>query len=122
MKIISVTARSATFEIENGNKPYFSQSKYEIKLNGITVRSDDRNVFSLYSLKPDFEYEVEANGESTRFKTLKEDSLFNVKDFNAHGDGVHDDTAAFMAAIACMPENSTLYVPDGTYFVKPLFL
>ncbi|MDE6597648.1 MAG: glycoside hydrolase family 28 protein [Clostridia bacterium] len=122
MKILTVTARSATFEIENGKAPYFSQNKYEIKLNGKLVRSDDRNVFSLFSLEPDSEYEVEACGEFIKFKTLKVDCLFSVKDFNAYGDGVHDDTAAFAAAISCIPENSTLYVPAGTYFITPLFL
>ncbi len=122
MKILALTARSATFELEKNKSPYYSQSKYEIKLNGKAVRSDDRNVFSLFSLEPDAEYEAEADGEKVKFKTLKEECFFNVSDFHAYGDGVHDDTGAFNAAINCIPENSTLYVPKGTYYVKPLFL
>ncbi|MDE6850330.1 MAG: glycoside hydrolase family 28 protein, partial [Clostridia bacterium] len=120
MKILAVTSRSVTAEIGN-NSPYYSPQKYAVYLNGVQVKEEERNVFSLFELKPDSNYEIEANGERVKFKTETESALFNVKDFNAYGDGEHDDTPAFSAAIACLPEHGTLYVPQGTYFLKPLF-
>lgn len=42
----------------------------------------------------------------------------NVKAYGAVGDGVTDDTAAVMAAVAAMTSNSALYFPGGTYLVN----
>ncbi len=41
----------------------------------------------------------------------------NVKAYGAVGDGKHDDTAAFQAALSAKPKNSLIYVPDGTYLI-----
>lgn len=43
----------------------------------------------------------------------------NVKDFGAVGDGVHDDTPAFLQALSLVDKNgSVLFVPEGTYLIK----
>lgn len=44
----------------------------------------------------------------------------NVKDFGAHGDGVHDDTAAIQAAIdaAGTAGGGTVLLPQGTYSIS----
>jgi hypothetical protein len=44
-------------------------------------------------------------------------SLVNVKDFGAVGDGVTDDTAAFLDAINSS-SNSSIYVPKGSYLLS----
>lgn len=49
------------------------------------------------------------------FQSKMRDTV-SVKDFGALGDGVTDDTAAFLAAIAS--GHSQLYVPSGTYLVN----
>lgn len=121
MKTVCITSRSATFELDNLS-PYYSPEKFTVTLNGAAVRTEERNVFTLFSLVPDTNYTVTADGEELTFRTKKESYCLNVKDFRALGDGVHDDTGAFAAAIACLPANSTLYVPAGKYFIKPLFL
>ncbi len=41
----------------------------------------------------------------------------NVKAYGAVGDGKHDDTAAFRAALEANPKNTLIYVPDGTYLI-----
>ena len=121
MKVIAITSRSACFELEN-NSPYRAEKQFEIMLDGKLVRKENRNVFSLFSLMPDTKYTLSANGQEVEFKTDREEYLFNVRSFNAIGDGVHDDTPAFTAAISCMPKGSTLYVPPGVYLLKPVFL
>ena len=47
-----------------------------------------------------------------------EGASVNVKDYGAVGDGVTDDTAAFLAAKAvCSADNLTFFVPDGDYYI-----
>ena len=47
-------------------------------------------------------------------------SVVNVRDYGAVGDGIADDTAAFLAAIAAMQDHSLLYIPPGTYSLYPV--
>lgn len=43
----------------------------------------------------------------------------NVKDFNAVGDGIVDDTQAFENAIAALPSGGgTIYIPQGQYAIQ----
>lgn len=45
----------------------------------------------------------------------------NVRDKGALGDGVHDDTAAFQAAVTALPSTGgTVVVPPGTYMIDAL--
>jgi parallel beta-helix repeat protein len=43
--------------------------------------------------------------------------ILSVKDFDAVGDGVTDDTAAIQAAVNAATANQTVYFPQGTYAV-----
>lgn len=122
MKLLAVTARSATISL-GGKSAYFAPAPFVVTLNGRTVAAaEDKNVFSLFSLEPDTEYLVEACGEELAFKTGKESSFLNVKDFGAAGDLSRDDASAFAAAIACAESGSTVYVPAGDYLLTPVFL
>ncbi len=120
MKILALTSRSITLEKE-GSSPYFSSAEFDIYLDGQLVRRENRNVFSLFDLQPDRAYTLKAGEESLRFSTKEESFCLNVRDFRALGDGVHDDTPAFAAAIACCPQGGTVYVPAGEYRLNPLF-
>jgi len=57
---------------------------------------------------------VAASGETTGLKWVFSDAVANVKNYGATGDGVTDDTAAFVAAAAASTE---IYIPAGTYIV-----
>lgn len=121
MKLLAVTQRSVTLELDNLN-PYYSDREFTVYLNGVAQFKERRNVFSLFSLEPETTYVVSAGEEQLEFTTGSESCFMNVKDFHASGDGIRDDTPAFRAAIACLPENGTLYVPEGTYRICPIFL
>ena len=45
----------------------------------------------------------------------------SLRDYDAAGDGAHDDTASIVAAFAavCAAGGGTIYVPPGTYLVNP---
>lgn len=48
-------------------------------------------------------------------------TVLSVKSYGAVGDGIHDDTAAFQAAINALPTNGgTVTVPAGTYLIDPV--
>ena len=116
------SSTSACFELDN-REAYYSPSVYTILLDGEKVREGNTNVFSLFGLKPDTEYEltlVSADDQETlRFKTLEETCALNVRDFGAVGDGVKDDTDAIRTALSFLPEGGRLYFPAGTYLTLP---
>lgn len=55
------------------------------------------------------------NGSVSRTQHEKNRDVISVKDFGAIGDGVHDDTAAFMAAINSLQSGGRIIVPAGKY-------
>lgn len=122
MKILALTPVSVTVELENTLSPYFSPDKFVVKLNGKTIREETKNVFSVFCLNGGVDYELEARGERVNFRLPREYVAVSVHSFGAKGDGKHDDTGAFQAAINCLPEGYYLYVPAGIYPVRPLFL
>ena len=56
MKILTITAKSATFELDGNLSPYFSGNNFLTELNGKLVRQENRNVFSVFGLSPDTDY------------------------------------------------------------------
>ena len=125
MKVLFCGASSACFELEN-NTPYYAPEKFKVFLDGQEQYECESNVFSLFSLQPDTDYVLSAqsaaDGGELRFHTAKERCCLDVRAFGAVGDGVHDDTEAIRAAIACLPENGRLLFPAGTYLTRPQFL
>ena len=61
--------------------------------------------------------------EQTLIEANKEkETVFNVRDYGAKGDGVTDDTEAFVKAIEAIKSlngsRTRLFCPEGTYFLK----
>lgn len=121
MKILSITARTISIELEN-NEPYFSENKFSIYLNKEFLREEEKNVFTIFDLEPTTVYEIEVEKEKLIVSTKNESVCLDVKRFHAKGDGIHDDTVMFQAAISCCPPNGTVYVPSGIYLVSTIFL
>ena len=123
LKPLVITSTSAAFEWQN-ELPYYSDGKYTVILNGKRLFTDERNVFSVFSLTPDTEYELSSpeKGVSLRFRTKAEACAVSVHSFGAVGDGVAEDTVAFQSAINCLPRGGRLFVPKGNYLIAPLSL
>ena len=107
------TARSVTIEIADGGR-YFTKQPIELRLNGEPTLTTEKTITSLFDLKPDQKYVVEAyvNGEKqgeVSFKTDYEYVTLDVTRFGAKGDGEHDDTHFIQAAIMACPVNSRVY-------------
>ena len=124
INLLSVSSVSATLEIEN-ECPYYSGCDYEVYLNGKLEGKYKTNIISLFSLEPDTDYSVslkDGNGSlEYKFHTVRESFAFDVHDFGAKGDGVHDDTLAIQTAItACLPQGR-VYFTEGTYLSGPIF-
>ena len=125
LKVICMTARSATLETEAGQIFEFD-TQGEVYVNGSLYQRTNRVIFSLFGLKPDTEYEVclKRDGAEARtvFRTDYEFVTINVKEFGAKGDGLQDDTGFIQAAILACPKNGRVLIPKGTYRITSLFL
>ena len=121
-KLLFVSSSSACFELDNKNQ-FYSPSPYTLYLDNEKVREGNTNVFSLFGLKSNTEYNVTVEfpdrRESLIFRTNSERFAINVRDFGAVGDGIHDDTKAIRAALDFLPEGGRLYFPEGTYLTFP---
>lgn len=121
MKILSVTSRTITLELNN-KEPYYALEEFDIMLNSVFLRKEKKNVFTIYDLTPNTSYQISAYGEQIKVVTNEESLCLNIKEFNAIGDGVADDTVKIQAAIACCPKNGCVYIPKGIYLISCIFL
>ncbi|SFG53839.1 glycoside hydrolase family 28 protein [Oribacterium sp. WCC10] len=123
--IRSVFKRSVTIELENDTICY-TPEEYIISIDGKEILKTNLNVVSVEGLSPDKEYTItltDSKGSTEKtFQTEKESVLLDVKAFGAVGDGLHDDTGFLQAAISACPKDGTVYIPEGKYLTRPLFL
>ena len=116
------SSTSACFELDN-REAFYSPYEYTILLDGKEIRKENTNVFSVFGLKPDTDYELtllsEKESETLAFRTMEETCALNVRDFGAVGDGVNDDTDAIRTALSFLPEGGRLFFPEGTYLTLP---
>ena len=113
---------NTSITVELNNKDIYKTKAYEVLLNDKPVLKTEKNVFSLYDLTPNTSYKLTVLGEEKTFKTKQETACINVKDFFATGDGKTDDTDQIQLAINSLPKGGRVYFPEGTYYVRPLFL
>ena len=87
MKIINLTAVSATFELEN-ESIYYNKDKFDVFLDGkIVIKDEKRNVFTIFNLNPNTEYEIKALDKTIKFKTKSVKKTYII-----HENGLKDYT------------------------------
>lgn len=121
MKIVEVTSRTITIERQN-ESPYYAPKEYSLYVNEQFYGKFDKNVITLFDLIPNHRYEIRIEDQWVTVTTSAESMVLNIKDFNAVGDGVADDTMKIMAAIACVSKDGCVYIPKGVYLISSLFL
>ena len=67
-------------------------------------------------------YNQSGTGAQERTVKSKLQETVSVKDFGAVGDGVTDDTTAFVNAMLALPNGGTVYVPNGDYKITKFFI
>lgn len=127
IRLIMKTARSATFELQDGGI-YKTAEPYYLFVNGIEYRLTNTVITSIYDLCPDTAYLLEvrtAGGKAVgnlSFRTDEEFVTINVRELGAAGDGVSDDTGFIQAAIMACPPKSRVLIPRGKYRITSIFL
>lgn len=127
IRLIMKTSRSVSVELDDGGI-YNTKQEYRLFLNGIEKQPVHTVITSLYDLKPDTAYIIEAIDEqgnvagSLTFRTEEEFVTINVKELGAAGDGSTDDTGFIQAAVMACPAKSRVLIPKGTYKITSIFL
>ncbi len=120
--VIFQSSTSLTLELVN-HDIYYSKAVFDVYLNHkLKLKDVKTNVFSLYDLSPDTLYLIEIEKDKLEVRTAHESAVVNVQDYKAIGDGICDDTKAIQSAIDACPKNGRVFIPQGTYYVSPLFL
>lgn len=124
-EVLEVTPFGFVFRL-NLEGHYYTPSKYELYLNGrLHCRAAEATV-PVFGLESGTVYIVELKGldEEIRFqvKTEKAEFVINVRDYNASGDGLTNDTSAINAAIYTTPRGGVVRIPRGTYLVNQVLL
>ena len=112
---------SACFELDN-DTVYYAEKPFDVFVNGEKVLHTDKNVFSVYDLKPFTLYTVSTSlsDYELHFFTKSESYAVSVKQFGAAGDGVTDDTTAVQTALDLCPTGGRVVFEAGTYFLRPI--
>ena len=119
INVINVSPVSVSFEIVNVH-PYYSHGNVDIFVNGELYRKGERrNIFTVFDLNPDEEYEFSILDEKIKVKTLHVNNIYNVLDYGVKNDGETLNTDKIQALLD--KSNYDLIVfPEGNYYTGPL--
>lgn len=116
-EILLKTPVSITLEVVSTNSPFYNVNDeyYQVFLNGILKLETPHNVFSLYNLEPDKDYEVEIkyNGDSTKVN-FRTPAVSETK--------IIDPCDNLNEIVNSLKPNSLLILKEGDYPIVQLFL
>lgn len=125
IKVLLRTPYGFVFEIDS-ETCHFSESEFLVYVNEKPYGSFKTNVFSVFGLEPNKDYEiaVQMKHQTINCANRTEDVGYciNIMDYNATGDGIHDDSSAINTALYCAPEGATVIFPKGEYSVNNILL
>ena len=118
-KPLKVTPVSISFEADD-QRPYYSDEVYDVYLNGELYKEKyDRNVITVFDLKPDSEYLIRLRDEEFKIKTSAVRKIINVLDEGVIRNEMILNTKAIQKLLdEC--DNDLLVFPKGTYYTGPL--
>lgn len=125
LTVLHKTARSVVLELPGDD--IYETEEYEIWVNGTHMGKDCRMVTIIDGLRPQTRQRIELRRKDGRVIRLETETPYeyvtlNVRRFGAKGDGIADDTAAIQTAILSCPKDSRVYIPEGIYRIRNLFL
>lgn len=138
LTVLEKTPFGFTLEIES-RAAYYYELPYTIFVNGAKYGEDNRNIFSIFGLLPDTVYEIKlvfdaGSGDgickgseppetlAVRLCTKAAGYVLDIRDYNAKGDGVSNDTASLNTALYLAPKGSVVRIPAGIYLVDQILL
>jgi hypothetical protein len=115
----SSNAAWVTFSVPSGQLPAGSSQEILARVSRSTLSTGSHSAL----------IQISSNGGSASVATSLDvlpgipsgpSERVNVRDFGARGDGLHDDTQAFISAANSLePTGGELYVPSGEYVLSP---
>ncbi|MBQ1899292.1 MAG: hypothetical protein II153_00135, partial [Erysipelotrichaceae bacterium] len=67
--VIHISPVSVSFESDE-DRPYYAGKPFDVKVNGQFCRSEEKNVFTIFGLKPSEDYEFDIDGQILKVRTL----------------------------------------------------
>ena len=116
--IIHISPVSVSFEADD-DCPYYAKESIDIYVDGQFLRKEDRNVFTVFGLKPDQEYEFRLADQLIRARTIKVRSVIDVTEHGVVGDGVTLNTGKIQQILDNC-QNDLIVFPKGDYYSGPL--
>jgi Pectate lyase superfamily protein len=89
-----------------------------LRLNNLTTTQVSALTPSIGMVEANTTTNVPVYYDGTKWVSLKYNTVYNVKDWGAKGDGTTDDKAAIDACISAAPAGSVIYFPRSTYFLS----
>lgn len=121
MKIVSIGVRYIILELSN-NYPYYNNEELAVYVDDILYTKTNKNVISIYDLKPNTLYNIKIGSEEINVKTLDETICIHTDMFHPYKDGINNDTIFIQQAILACPSGGTVYIDKGLYLITSLFL
>ena len=116
--VIHISPVSVSFESDE-DRPYYAGEPFDVYVNGEFCRKEDRNVFTVFGLRPGESYEFDIAGEKIDVTTLKVNRILNVREHGVVADGRTLDTEKIQALLD-ESDHDLIVFEKGDYYTGPL--
>ncbi|MFV0361701.1 MAG: glycoside hydrolase family 28 protein [Suipraeoptans sp.] len=125
IRIATNTPFGFVLELKN-DTPYYSEEPYSLYLNETLYGEYNTNMVSVFGLQPDTSYTIRVKTNEKihllSMRTMQVGYVIDIRDYNATGDGVNNDTSAINTAIYMAPKGAVIRFPKGEYLVNQILL